>query len=371
VKKSKTPKSPAPGSGDLAGTDMTATFTDIANTTAAAAPPAVADLSAHLKGEEPQQTGWLVGRTGRGKTSAATMLALAHLNSPAPLIREQGAWDYPGNVPSARPLQVWRTGPDSVLAMVSDRPTDEGTSVTNASEQIVAKLQAEYPGKQVEVIEHLVQPDIFGGGEDYHRIEIGENGSATWTPIEPVDLAARLGPEFATAPAGGQPVTAPPSPSPKAPKAPKAEPAPSAGVPRMSSEPLRPNGWGGWPEDGQVYFHEDGAIGTAIQSMGADAHLQVKGGALANVLGQIATEGVDGRISAQEILDRVKRVRDEGPARQHPPGLPSMEPSARWTLPRRRCHRSPTPLRSRCGSSSTTCTPSRWYGKTPARSSTS
>jgi hypothetical protein len=324
VKKPKTPNPPADadaGAGDLAGTDMTATFADAASITAAAVPPAVAELREHLQGDQSQQAGWLLsGRTGRGKTDPAMMVALAHSHSPAPLIREQDAWDYPGNVPSQRPLQVWRTGPDSVLAIVSDRPTDQGTSTTNAAEQIVAKLQAEYPGQQVEVIERMVQPAVFGGGEDYHRVEIGQNGSATWTPVPRADLAARLGEEFTTTSTAGDvhastpPSTPPPLPSPKAPKAPKVEPAAAAGAPRMSSEPLRSNGWGGFGGDGQVYFHDDGAIGTAIKSMGADAHLQVAGGALANVLGQIATEGVSGRISAQEILDSVKRVRDEVPA---------------------------------------------------------
>jgi len=314
VKKPKTPKSPALGSGDLAGTDMTATFGDSTSSAAADVPPAVADLTEHLKGEDSQQAGWIVGGTGRGKTDPAVMVALAQRHAPAPLIREQGAWDYPGNVPSERPLQVWRTGPDSVLAMVSDRPTDAGTSTTNAAEKIVTKLQAEYPGQQVEVIERMVQPAEFGGGEDYHRVEIGTNGYATWTPVTAADLQARLGPGFDTAPPAGQQPAATPSPSPKAPKTQKAKPAPADAASRMSSEPLLPNGWGGWPTEGQVHFHDDGAIGTAIKYMGDDAHLQVEGGALANVLGQIATKGVDGRISAQDVLDSVKRVRDEVPA---------------------------------------------------------
>lgn len=92
---------------------------------------------------------------------------------------------------------------------------------------------------------------------------------------------------------------------------PAAPAAPSA--PRMSDKPLIKNTWGSPPEPGDIHFHDDGAIGMAIKRMGQDAHLEVEGDALGNVLGHIATGSVMGRISSQQQLDRLKQVRDKLP----------------------------------------------------------
>ncbi|MGH3377638.1 MAG: hypothetical protein ACRDS0_03750 [Pseudonocardiaceae bacterium] len=95
-----------------------------------------------------------------------------------------------------------------------------------------------------------------------------------------------------------------------------AAPAEQAAAPieyRMSDEPLLQNTWGGFAEDPIINYHQDGAIGLAIERMGRDVHLDVDGDALANVLGRLATDAVVGRTTSQDALDRLKRLRDRLP----------------------------------------------------------
>lgn len=47
--------------------------------------------------------------------------------------------------------------------------------------------------------------------------------------------------------------------------------------------------------------------------MGDDAHLEVDGDALGNILGRIATDTVEGNTTAQQQLDRLKQLRDRLP----------------------------------------------------------
>jgi hypothetical protein len=100
----------------------------------------------------------------------------------------------------------------------------------------------------------------------------------------------------------------PPAPSVPAPTARKA----ATPATPMSSEPLIENSWGvGGTE---VCFHEDGAIGLALERMGPDRHLEVDGGALANVLGKLASQTVWGNLSPQKLVDEVRQLRDQVPA---------------------------------------------------------
>jgi hypothetical protein len=94
-----------------------------------------------------------------------------------------------------------------------------------------------------------------------------------------------------------------------------AEPAAAPIEYRMSNTPLLQNTWGSFA-DGPVvvHYHQDGEIGLAVERMGDDAHLDVDGDALANVLGRLATDAVVGRASSQEVLDRLKELRDRLPA---------------------------------------------------------
>lgn len=93
--------------------------------------------------------------------------------------------------------------------------------------------------------------------------------------------------------------------------APSAATAPPSTIPRRSARPLLENHWG--TLGGEISYHEDGAIGTAVRRMGQDRHLEVEGDALANVLGRVATQAVIGRITAQQQVDRLKEIRDKLP----------------------------------------------------------
>jgi hypothetical protein len=82
-----------------------------------------------------------------------------------------------------------------------------------------------------------------------------------------------------------------------------------------SDKPIARNAWGtGSAAGNEIAYHDDGAIGTAIKDMGADARMNVDGQPLANVLGKLATDGVAGRKSTQEMVDAIKNVRDRLPA---------------------------------------------------------
>jgi hypothetical protein len=105
------------------------------------------------------------------------------------------------------------------------------------------------------------------------------------------------------APAGNASAAAPPEP---------AGPAPASGT--MSARPRTPNRWGTFASaDYPVNFHEDGVIGTALAQMGSDAMLDVDGESLADALGKAATDAVVGRASAQQLVDRVRELRDRLP----------------------------------------------------------
>ena len=86
---------------------------------------------------------------------------------------------------------------------------------------------------------------------------------------------------------------------------------PTPAGPVMSPEPLLENGWGG--TTGEIHYHFDSAIGTAIKRLGPDAHLQVEGGALANVLGRIATSVTHGDRTSRDAAVAVRRVREQVP----------------------------------------------------------
>lgn len=95
--------------------------------------------------------------------------------------------------------------------------------------------------------------------------------------------------------------------------APPADPASPAPV-RMSDKPLTPNRWGTFAASAYpVNFHKDGMIGIAIDRMGQDAMLEIDGEPLADQLGRAATDAVVGRASSQDVLERVKRLRDRVP----------------------------------------------------------
>lgn len=98
------------------------------------------------------------------------------------------------------------------------------------------------------------------------------------------------------------------------PEKPAAEKGTVAGPPvsgEMSQAPVLENSWGGRPTE--INFHEDGEIGMALQSMGAEARMDVDGEPLANVLGRVATDVVTGRRTASEGVEAYKALRDRLP----------------------------------------------------------
>lgn len=85
-------------------------------------------------------------------------------------------------------------------------------------------------------------------------------------------------------------------------------------APHKSDEPLMGNTWGGLPEPGKANVHPDGEIPLAVRRMGDDAHLDVDGRALGNLLLELATDGVAGRVTAGEQVYRFRQLRDKVPA---------------------------------------------------------
>lgn len=81
---------------------------------------------------------------------------------------------------------------------------------------------------------------------------------------------------------------------------------------KYSNKPVIRNTWGG--SASPVAYHQDGAIGQAVERMGADAALDVNGDRLDNVLGRIATDTVMGRTSQQEMIDKLRKLSSELPA---------------------------------------------------------
>jgi hypothetical protein len=80
----------------------------------------------------------------------------------------------------------------------------------------------------------------------------------------------------------------------------------------MSDKPILENSWGGHVT--KVHFHKDGIIGTELQRMGDDKKLDVDGEPLANVVGELATDAVMGRISQDQLIQRLKALMQRLPA---------------------------------------------------------
>jgi hypothetical protein len=118
-----------------------------------------------------------------------------------PLV-DDGAWLYQGfhGALATRRLRVWRTGPGQVTAVVTEAPTDEGTSITNAIESVIAQLQVEYPDDDVEVIEHYLPRTPDRQDSDYQRWTL------TATPVDPQDWQTPTG-----GPVDGQQIEFPPA----------------------------------------------------------------------------------------------------------------------------------------------------------------
>lgn len=117
------------------------------------------------------------------------------MTTPAELIRDDPAWWYMGyNGPATRRLRMWRTEPGRLVAVVTERMSDQGTSITNAAETVCAQLAIEYPDDAIEVVEHY--PADVIEGEHFDAVAIGPDGRPTWRRIPTPELVARLGPNL-------------------------------------------------------------------------------------------------------------------------------------------------------------------------------
>lgn len=163
----------------------------------------------------------------------------------AELVREDRAWLYQGlpGVLQTRRLRVWRLpatpGPDGrgrLLAIVTERPDDAGTSITNAVESVAAQLRQEFPGQDIELVEHYTpHGPVAAPGDDanrptsmqgmsadgawevdfryaeqaqipglpaeklpdsYQRVTFDEAGRPQWTAVTGAELRAELGDAF-------------------------------------------------------------------------------------------------------------------------------------------------------------------------------
>lgn len=94
------------------------------------------------------------------------------------VLRLPHPWDRDGS-PSILRLRVWLTHPldpaGPVLAIVSDDDTNLGASVTNNAEQVVAHLDARFPGALV--LEH------YPRSGHVCEVTLDGRGRARWLPV--------------------------------------------------------------------------------------------------------------------------------------------------------------------------------------------
>jgi hypothetical protein len=81
---------------------------------------------------------------------------------------------------------------------------------------------------------------------------------------------------------------------------------------KFSDKPILKNHWGEFGA-GEVGFHPDSEIGKALRFMGEDKKLDINGEPLANVAGRLATDGVRGRKTAQEVVDELRALTERLP----------------------------------------------------------
>lgn len=86
---------------------------------------------------------------------------------------------------------------------------------------------------------------------------------------------------------------------------------------KLSDKPLLENHYGG--TGGEINYHEDGAVGVALDRMGQSKRTEVNGEPLYNEAGKLVTQSVRGNITTEQLIDGLKelrqRVKDERAAR--------------------------------------------------------
>lgn len=109
------------------------------------------------------------------------------------LVADEHQFVYPDPVSggiATRHLRLWRTTTDGLVAVITERPEDEGASITNAAESAHASVQHTYAADgPVTVVEHY--PDPAGGRFD--EIVLDENGTVSWRSVPPALLLLSIG----------------------------------------------------------------------------------------------------------------------------------------------------------------------------------
>lgn len=116
------------------------------------------------------------------------------------VIRDEPSWRYVGLDlrPVARRLRVWQVGSHQLVAVVTQRVGDTGTSVTCAVDMIWAQLAVEHPGHQIEVYQHY-PADAFAG-DQFDKMIVDETARRRWWRTDTDDLVNRLGQGLLTGP---------------------------------------------------------------------------------------------------------------------------------------------------------------------------
>ncbi|MER6125341.1 hypothetical protein ABT173_22425 [Streptomyces sp. NPDC001795] len=115
-------------------------------------------------------------------------LPLPRVPDPHRLEVDEPAWTYPSSCAGGGGialLRVWRTADGGYLAILTENGI--GVSITNAAEEIGAKLAANFPGPLV-VLEHY----RAGDGADHERLDqvlVLPGRSAQWRAVWPVPPA--------------------------------------------------------------------------------------------------------------------------------------------------------------------------------------
>jgi hypothetical protein len=105
------------------------------------------------------------------------------------LIRDE-VWTYPGfSGLTRRRLRVWGLdGQGTVVAVLTERPQDTGTSITNAAQAICMQLEREYPREKVVVVEHYPGNDP---GSRYSTVGLDGAMHPQWRHL-PDEAACRM-----------------------------------------------------------------------------------------------------------------------------------------------------------------------------------
>lgn len=94
---------------------------------------------------------------------------------------------------TVRHLRVWRTSTDGTIAVVTEKPTDAGMSVTNAAEIVWSAVQRQHgePGAEMLVIEHYLGEN--GEPDTFDEVRLGLQGQATWRRVPAPLLLLSIG----------------------------------------------------------------------------------------------------------------------------------------------------------------------------------